>query len=61
MNIQSLTLKENTISIIRLHVYKHVVEIPTNKRAYSYKLKLSKKRNLFLKTVYRCYTACLVP
>ena len=37
----SLTLKENTIS--NASYYIHIVEIPTNKGANSYKLKILKK------------------
>jgi len=40
----SLTLKENTISNI-FYIHVHIVEIPTNKGANSYKLKISKIGN----------------
>ena len=39
-----LTLKEDTIS--NLFYYIHIVEIPINKGAYSYKLKIQKKSEL---------------
>ena len=39
----SLTLKENTIS--NFFYYIHIIEIPTNKDANSYKLKISEIGN----------------
>jgi len=38
----SLTFKKNKIAIVLLYMYIHIIEIPTNKGANSYELKISK-------------------